>query len=175
MAAETTAKTTKPDHDWGPEMTRRNLTTSLMVVAAGLLLFGGVALAREQQTRDDHIVPAAIQPAATFDDHGVDASRSPEIQATDDHGVDASRSPEIQATFDDHGVDASRSPEIQATDDHGVDASESPEIQATDDHGVDASESPDASASPSLDDKTPRATAEPTSSVEDGGGHGGSH
>ena len=35
-------------------MTRRNLTTTFMVVTAGLLLFGGVALAREAQTRDDH-------------------------------------------------------------------------------------------------------------------------
>jgi hypothetical protein len=138
-------------------MTRRNLTTSLMVVAAGILLFGGVALAREQQTRDDRIVPVAVQPTATFDDHGADASESPEIQASDDHGADASESPEIQAG-----------------DDHGADASESPEIEAGDDHGADASASPAATPSPSLDDKTPGATAGATSSVEDGGGHGGS-
>jgi hypothetical protein len=154
-------------------MTRRNLTTSLMVVAAGILLFGGVALAREQQTRDDRIVPVAVQPTATFDDHGADASESPEIQASDDHGADASESPEIQAG-DDHGADASESPEIEAGDDHGADASESPEIEAGDDHGADASASPAATPSPSLDDKTPGATAGATSSVEDGGGHGGS-
>jgi hypothetical protein len=138
-------------------MTRRNVTTSLMVVAAGILLFGGVALAREQQTRDDRIVPVAVQPTATFDDHGADASESPEIQAGDDHGADASESPEIEAG-----------------DDHGADASESPEIEAGDDHGADASASPAATPSPSLDDKTPGATAGATSSVEDGGGHGGS-
>ena len=35
-------------------MNRRNLTTTFMVAAAGLLLFGGVTLAREQQIGDDH-------------------------------------------------------------------------------------------------------------------------
>jgi hypothetical protein len=101
-----------------------------LTVAAALLLFGGVALAREQQTREDHSSPigtqAATQAAATFDDHGVDASESPELQASDDHGVDASESPELQA-------------------------------------------------SPSFDDKTPKASANPTSSIEDGGGHGGNY
>jgi hypothetical protein len=143
-------------------MTRRNLTIMGLTVAAALLLFGGVALAREQQTREDHSAPigtqAATQVAATFDDHGVDASRSPELQASDDHGVDASESPELQAS-DDHGVDASESPELQASDDHG---------------GQGANDQPKPSASPSFDDKTPKASANPTSSIDDGG-HGGNY
>ena len=45
-------------------MTRRNLTTAFMVVSAGLLLFGGVTLAREAQTRDDRTNPALAEPTA---------------------------------------------------------------------------------------------------------------
>ncbi len=44
-------------------MTRRNLTTTFMVVGAALLLFGGVALASEVQTREDRTNPAMRDPA----------------------------------------------------------------------------------------------------------------
>ena len=59
-------------------MNRRNLTTTFMVVGAGLLLFGGVALAREAQLRDDRTNPAIATPTATADDNG-GAGASPVI------------------------------------------------------------------------------------------------
>ena len=65
------------------DMTRRNLTTTFMVVSAGLLLFGGVALAGEVQTREDRTNPAMATPTATATDNGA-ATSSPELG--DDNG-----------------------------------------------------------------------------------------
>ena len=152
-------------------MTRRNLTTALITVAAGLLLFGGVALAREQATRGNHSVPAATQAAATLDDNGVDATRSPEIPAGDDHGNGLDDMPGASASPDDHGNGADETAEPAATaDDQGNGSDDMPGASASpDDHGNGDQAKP--SASPSFDDKTPKAAANPTSAIEDGGGH----
>jgi len=144
----------------------------MMVVAAGVLLFGGVALAREQQTRDDHIAPAATQAAVTLDDNGVDATRSPELQASDNHGNGAEASAEATAeASDDHGNGADDSANATVSpDDNGNGSDDSANATATpDDHGG----QPTASASPTLDDKTPKPSTNPTSSSTDGGSHGG--
>src|ERR1035437_707589 len=58
-AAEPPHRRHRQDTEIGvPEMTRRNLTTTVMVVSAALLLFGGVALAHQQATRED--LPAGL-------------------------------------------------------------------------------------------------------------------
>jgi hypothetical protein len=60
-------------------MNRRNLTTTGIIVTAGLLLYGGVALAREQQPREDR-GGQIVAPAAT--DNSAGASSTPELEPT---------------------------------------------------------------------------------------------
>jgi hypothetical protein len=119
----------KPGNE-GHEMNRRNFTTTAIVVAAGLLLYSGVTLAREAQTADDHRDQVvATQPATATDDSGR-ATASPELEPTaspDDkggHGADDTAQP--TASPDDkggHGADDTAQPTASPDDKggHGAD------------------------------------------------------
>jgi len=76
-----------------------------MVVAAGILLFGGVALAREQQTGDRQLDPVVASPTAsaspTFDDKGGNGGGNGADDNSQSPTASATGSP--SATADDHG------------------------------------------------------------------------
>ena len=78
-------------------MTKRNRTTTVMVVAATLLLYGGVTLAQNAPSAsrgtDNVAASRAPSPSAMADDP------TGSIEPGDDNGQDASAVP----SFDDHG------------------------------------------------------------------------
>jgi hypothetical protein len=140
-------------------MIKRNVTTSFMVVAAGVLMFSGVALARNQAASGDK-TPVVVSQSSDQADDNSRATSSPELQLGDDKGVDATAEP----TADDKGVDA--------------DATAEPTLDDKGGHGADDATSP--TAAPTLDDKgghgaddTAKPTVKPTATPDDKGGQGG--
>ena len=106
-------------------MIRRNLTTTFMVVGAALLLFGGVALAREAQTGESHRpqLVATMRPTATDDGAGPTASPDDHGGKGGDDGAKPTSRPTAKPTAspdDDggHGGDDSASP-TPSPDDNG--------------------------------------------------------
>jgi hypothetical protein len=139
-------------------MIKRNVTTTFMVVAAGVLMFSGIAMATQK-------VPAVQVPAADSQfirsaDDRLTATSSPELEPGDDNGTDATAEP----TLDDkggQGADDATSPTASPDDKggHGADDATSPKATPDDkgSHGADDSTKP----------KAPKATP------DDKGGHGG--
>jgi hypothetical protein len=157
-------------------MNRRNITTTFMVLGAGLLLFGGVALAREVQTRDDRNNPVIATPTAEATDDTAGATASPEIG--DDHGgngADDTASP--SASPDDHGgngTDDAAEPTAKATAKPAAAPTAKPTAKPTVAPTAKATAEPTATASP--DDHGGNGgddSPDPTSSPDDHGGHGG--
>jgi hypothetical protein len=133
-------------------MNRRNLTTTGMIVTAGLLLYGGVALAREQQPREDR-GSQIVAPAATDDRAG--ATSTPELEPTaspDDHGG--------TRTGSDDKAAPTASPDDKGGTRTGSDDKAAPTASPDDKGGSGGSGS-------GSDDK-----AAPTASPDDHGGHG---
>lgn len=149
-------------------MTRRNLTTTFMVVSAGLLLFGGVALAREVQTGDDHRPQVAATPSQATDD--VASPTASPVLGDDNGGSGADDTASPTASPDDHGGNRNGSDDstrpTATPDDHGGNR-----------NGSDDSASPTARPTPrptaSPDDHGGDDSASPTASPDDNGGHGG--
>lgn len=154
-------------------MFKRNVTTSLMVVAAGVLMFSGVALAANQQAPAAK-APVLVSQTSEPTDDSVKATASPELEPGDDNGVDAT--PSAEPTFDDkggagHGADDAASPTAEPTPDdkggagHGADDTASPTATPDDKggagHGADDTTSPTATPAATPDDKGGK------------GGHGG--
>ena len=99
-------------------MIKRNVTSTLMVVAAGVLMFTGVAMAN-QQIRGVPIPVSDSRPSRSIDDRPV-ATSSPELEPGDDNGLDATAEP--KATPDDkggHGTDDATSPTASPDDKGG--------------------------------------------------------
>jgi hypothetical protein len=135
-------------------MNKRNLTTTAIVVTAGLLLYGGVTLAREQQPRDDR-GGQFVTPAATDDRAPATATPELEPSAPDDKGgtrVGSDDAATPSASADDKGGNRAGS-----DDSSGPTASPAP-TSSPDDHGGSGGGSDD---SPT-----------PTASPDDHGGHG---
>ena len=167
-------------------MNRRNLTTSFMVVGAGLLLFGGVALASEVQTREDRTNPAIVTPTHDAMDDNGGTGVQPEVG--DDrggNGTDDAATPTATASFDDNGVDISNENDdsvgpMATFDDHGgLSGSDGSDDAAgptasPDDHGNGSDDAAGPTASPddhgnggngSDDAATPRPTNAPTATA----------